>query len=412
MRPSKKRLKLPRHRAARIAPRCSAAIFTTDLPAELIAQVPLAERRASRLLVLGRRGGLAGRSPVRRPAAAAAPGDLLVFNDTRVLPARVLGAQADRRPRRAAARARARRRAARSCICARATSRSRAARSSSPGGARARVVARARRARARSSSTATSCRILEAHGQTPLPPYIARAPERRRPRALPDGVRARAGRRRRADGGPAFRRCAARSARGARRRARLLDAARRRRHVRSRCAPSASRSTRCTRSGCEVAAETCAAVDALSQRAAAASSRSARRACARSRRRARGGKLAPFAGDSRLFIYPGFEFRVVDAMVTNFHLPESSLLMLVAAFAGREATLAAYRHAVARALPLLQLRRRDARDAATARRRDTHEIRAAASRTAARGAAASRSAAASSRRRRSCRSAPTARSRR
>jgi S-adenosylmethionine:tRNA ribosyltransferase-isomerase len=62
---------------------------------------------------------------------------------------------------------------------------------------------------------------------------------------------------------------------------------------------------------------------------------------------ARGSKLAPFAGDSRLFIYPGFEFRVVDAMVTNFHLPESSLLMLVAAFAGRDATLAAYRHAVA-----------------------------------------------------------------
>ncbi|HUQ51172.1 MAG TPA: S-adenosylmethionine:tRNA ribosyltransferase-isomerase, partial [Gammaproteobacteria bacterium] len=61
---------------------------------------------------------------------------------------------------------------------------------------------------------------------------------------------------------------------------------------------------------------------------------------------ARGGKLAPFAGDSRLFIYPGFEFRVVDAMVTNFHLPESSLLMLVSAFAGREAVLAAYQHAV------------------------------------------------------------------
>jgi S-adenosylmethionine:tRNA ribosyltransferase-isomerase len=62
---------------------------------------------------------------------------------------------------------------------------------------------------------------------------------------------------------------------------------------------------------------------------------------------ARGGELAPFTGDSRLFIYPGFEFRVVDAMVTNFHLPESSLLMLVSAFAGRDATLVAYRHAVA-----------------------------------------------------------------
>ncbi len=62
---------------------------------------------------------------------------------------------------------------------------------------------------------------------------------------------------------------------------------------------------------------------------------------------ARAGALVPFEGDSRLFILPGFRFRVVDAMVTNFHLPESSLLMLVAAFAGHDATLAAYRHAVA-----------------------------------------------------------------
>jgi S-adenosylmethionine:tRNA ribosyltransferase-isomerase len=61
---------------------------------------------------------------------------------------------------------------------------------------------------------------------------------------------------------------------------------------------------------------------------------------------AAGGELEPFAGDSRLFIYPGYEFRVVDAMVTNFHLPGSTLLMLVSAFAGRENVLAAYRHAV------------------------------------------------------------------
>lgn len=58
------------------------------------------------------------------------------------------------------------------------------------------------------------------------------------------------------------------------------------------------------------------------------------------------GELAPFAGDSKLFIYPGYRFRVIDAMVTNFHLPESTLLMLVSAFAGRENVLAAYRHAV------------------------------------------------------------------
>lgn len=61
---------------------------------------------------------------------------------------------------------------------------------------------------------------------------------------------------------------------------------------------------------------------------------------------AAGGALKPFSGDSRLFIYPGYEFRVVDAMVTNFHLPGSTLLMLVSAFAGREKVLAAYRHAV------------------------------------------------------------------
>jgi S-adenosylmethionine:tRNA ribosyltransferase-isomerase len=62
---------------------------------------------------------------------------------------------------------------------------------------------------------------------------------------------------------------------------------------------------------------------------------------------ASGGALAPFAGDTRLFITPGFRFRVVDALVTNFHLPESTLLMLVCAFAGRGRVLEAYRHAVA-----------------------------------------------------------------
>ena len=58
------------------------------------------------------------------------------------------------------------------------------------------------------------------------------------------------------------------------------------------------------------------------------------------------GQLQPYTGDSRLFIYPGYPFRVVDGMITNFHLPGSTLIMLVSAFAGREAVLAAYRHAV------------------------------------------------------------------
>jgi S-adenosylmethionine:tRNA ribosyltransferase-isomerase len=58
------------------------------------------------------------------------------------------------------------------------------------------------------------------------------------------------------------------------------------------------------------------------------------------------GNLHTHAGSTNIFISPGFRFRVVDALLTNFHLPQSTLLMLVSAFAGRDNTLAAYRHAV------------------------------------------------------------------
>ena len=59
------------------------------------------------------------------------------------------------------------------------------------------------------------------------------------------------------------------------------------------------------------------------------------------------GVLKPFVGDTRLFITPGYRFRSVDALITNFHLPESTLLMLVSAFGGYENMMNAYRHAVA-----------------------------------------------------------------
>ena len=80
---------------------------------------------------------------------------------------------------------------------------------------------------------------------------------------------------------------------------------------------------------------------------------------------ARTGKLE---GETDLFIYPGFEFRVVERLLTNFHLPQSTLLMLVSAFAGMENIRKAYAHAIDAALPLLHLRRRDAD-------REAHEVR-------------------------------------
>ena len=58
------------------------------------------------------------------------------------------------------------------------------------------------------------------------------------------------------------------------------------------------------------------------------------------------GEIQPFCGDSSIFIFPGYEFKSVDLLITNFHLPESTLLMLVSAFAGYEPTMAAYTEAV------------------------------------------------------------------
>ena len=59
------------------------------------------------------------------------------------------------------------------------------------------------------------------------------------------------------------------------------------------------------------------------------------------------GEIKPFSGDTDIFLYPGKKFHVVDALITNFHLPESTLLMLVAAFAGYQQAMQAYKVAVA-----------------------------------------------------------------
>jgi S-adenosylmethionine:tRNA ribosyltransferase-isomerase len=63
--------------------------------------------------------------------------------------------------------------------------------------------------------------------------------------------------------------------------------------------------------------------------------------------RAHGGRIVEGSGATDLFIFPGFRFQVIEGLLTNFHLPRSSLLMLVAAFAGRDRVLSAYREAIA-----------------------------------------------------------------
>jgi len=58
------------------------------------------------------------------------------------------------------------------------------------------------------------------------------------------------------------------------------------------------------------------------------------------------GEIQPFIGDTDIFIYPGYDYKSVDALITNFHLPESTLLMLVSAFAGYHHTMNAYKSAI------------------------------------------------------------------
>jgi len=316
--------------------------FTYELPEELIAQQPLAERSASRLLTLdGATGALADRQ-MRELPQLVAPGDLLVFNDTKVIPARLFALKESggkvelllERPLDSRS----------ALVHARASKPLRPAMLLQSRGGDIKITEKRGDLWVVELPEAPLA-FFERYGQMPLPPYIRREP------VAADSTRYQSvfARRQGAVAAPTAslhfdeRLLAALAERGAHTAFVTL-------HV----GAGTFQPVRTDAVGAhvmhaefvEVSESACAAV-------AAARARGARviavgTTVVRALESAAGGEsLAPYLGDSSLFIVPGFRFRVVDAMVTNFHLPESTLLMLVSAFAGRDAVLAAYRHAVA-----------------------------------------------------------------
>jgi S-adenosylmethionine:tRNA ribosyltransferase-isomerase len=316
--------------------------FTYELPPELIAQQPLAERSASRLLTLdGASGALADRQ-MRDLPELVAPGDLLVFNDTRVIPARLFAVKESggkvemllERPLDSH----------QALVHARASKPLRPAMSlQSRGGVITTVEKRGDLWIVELPEPALS--FFERFGQMPLPPYIRREP------VAADSMRYQSVFARRHGA------VAAPTASLHFDAALLADLERRgvyRAFITLHVGAGTFQPVRTEAVGAHVMHAEFVEVDPAACEAIAAARARGGRVVAvgttvvRALESAAGtGALAPYVGDSSLFIVPGFRFRVVDAMVTNFHLPESTLLMLVSAFAGREAVLAAYQHAVA-----------------------------------------------------------------
>ena len=317
--------------------------FHYDLPEALIARYPTPERSGSRLLHLdGVTGAVADRRFTDLPSLLRA-GDLLVFNDTRVIPARLHGVKQGSGgkveimlervtgPRTAVVQLRASKPSRPGTVITLST------------GDSLTVVDRDDDFWHVEFSTDAHA-IFDRAGEMPLPPYVARAAEAadreryqtvyaREPgavaaptaglhfdEALLAACRA---------AGAAFAYVTLHVGAGTFQPVRVDDVAQHRMHAELCVVPAATcEAVAATRArGSRVVAIGTTAVRALESAAAA-------------------GELRPFADETRLFITPGKRFRVVDALVTNFHLPESTLLMLVSAFAGREHVLAAYAHAV------------------------------------------------------------------
>lgn len=320
--------------------------FHYELPPELIAQRPLPERSASRLLCLDRETGAIADRMFRDLPDLLNPGDLLVFNDTRVIPARLLGVKRDTGGRVEVL-------VERVLDAHRVLAHVRASKSPGQGvvlwmeeALEATVEGREGELfRLRFADEAPVIDLLEHHGHMPLPPYIDRpdaAEDRERYQtvfasrpgavaaptaglhfdaAIMERVRAR---------GVETASVTLHVGAGTFQPVRVEDVSRHVMHA----------------EWAEVNAQVCAQVAACRARGGrvvavgTTAVRSLESAAA-------DGELKPFCGDTRLFITPGYGFRVVDALVTNFHLPESTLLMLVSAFAGYEPVMRAYRHAVA-----------------------------------------------------------------
>ena len=316
--------------------------FHFELPRELIAQEPAPVRSASRLLSLDSRNGACRDMQFQDLPSLLSSRDLLVFNDTKVIPARVFG----RRPSGGRVELLLERALGASVALAHVRS-GKGLREGAvvdlPGGQRALMLGRD----GELFRLEFSCEVLpffEKHGEMPLPPYISRpvaSADRERYQTVyaraPGAVAApTAGLHfdvplleRLAQMGVAHAFLTLHVGAGTFQPVRVDDIDSHIMHPERVAVPAA----------------TCAAIAAA--RAAGGRVIAIGTTVVRSLEAAAAdGQLRAFSGETRIFIKPGFRFRIVDAMLTNFHLPESTLLMLCSAFAGRETLLAAYAHAV------------------------------------------------------------------
>jgi len=319
------------------------ADFDYALPEELIAQRPAAERSRSRLLHLDARTGALADLQFTDLPSLLEPRDVLVLNDTRVIKARLEG--------RKATGGRIELLVERVLGEREVLALVRASHPPRPGselrvgdGVRAEVLAREDDLYRLRFADAGVAELLERCGRVPLPPYITHAPDASDADRYQTVYAERPGAVAAPTAGLHFDRAMLEhlAAQG-------VHIARVTLHVGAGTfQPVRSESVeahRMHRERFEVPQATVEAIESA-RRAGGRVLAAGTTALRALESAARGGRLEATAGETDLFVYPGFEFRVVDRLLTNFHLPKSSLLMLVAAFAGAENIRRAYAHAI------------------------------------------------------------------